>query len=489
MAPPVSLSRGARPILFLPVLTALASCAGSSEPVASTNQPPQSAIERPLFGAVYPESTEVTFLGSSTDPEEGPLGGAALVWSSAIDGPLGTGDSITVPRLSPGAHLVTLRATDGQGATGDATVLVIVPRTGGGPPGLLRIAQGLSQPVFLTQAPGNRALLFVVEKTGRIRVIRNGALLSTPFLDLTDSVSTGSEQGLLGLAFPPDYATSGRFYVSYTSPRGPQGGGTSVVERYRVTSKPELADPASGERLLTVDQPYSNHNGGMLVFGPDGFLYFGLGDGGSGGDPLGTGQDRRDLLGSLLRLDVSGAGGYVVPPGNPYAGSGVNRPELWNYGLRNPWRFSFDRGTGDLYIGDVGQNAREEIDVQPAGSAGGENYGWNTMEGFSCYAAASCSQAGLTLPVLDYDHGQGCSVTGGYVYRGTALPTLRGRYFYSDYCAGWIRSFVYSAGVATDQQTHATLATNGSVTSFGEDADGELYVLTQNGVIYRIVPN
>lgn len=359
----------------------------------------------------------------------------------------------------------------------------------GGQPRLVRIAQGLSEPVFLTCAPGDSTRLFVVEKTGRIRIIRGGVLLKTAFLDLSDSVSNGSEQGLLGLAFSPDYATSGRFYVSYTSPRGRQAGGTSAVERYVVSRDPDLADARSGQRMLTVDQPYSNHNGGMITFGPDGYLYFGLGDGGGGGDPGGTGQDRGDLLGSLLRLDVSGPGGYVVPPTNPYAGGGAHRPELWNYGLRNPWRFSFDRQTADLYIADVGQNAHEEIDVQPAASHGGENYGWNIMEGASCYAASSCSRAGLTLPVVDYDHSRGCSVTGGYVYRGTAVPSLRGRYVYADYCGGWIRSFRYQNGHATDQQVHAGLATRGGITSFGEDAAGELYVLTQEGTVFRIAPD
>jgi glucose/arabinose dehydrogenase len=360
---------------------------------------------------------------------------------------------------------------------------------GGGPPGLLRVAQGLSVPVFLTYAPGDSTRLFVVEKTGKIRIIRNGTLLKPAFLDLTDSVSTGSEQGLLGLAFAPDYPASGRFYVSYTSRRGETSGGTSAVERYVVSATPDLANPASGQRLLTVNQPYSNHNGGMIAFGPDGYLYFGLGDGGSGGDPHGTGQNRADLLGSLLRLDVSGAGGYAVPPTNPYAGSTVSRPELWNYGLRNPWRFSFDRVTGDLYIADVGQNAHEEIDVQPAASRGGENYGWNTMEGLTCYAAPRCNQSGLTLPVVDYDHSQGCSVTGGYVYRGKAIPSLQRRYVYSDYCRGWIRSFLYQGGQATDPRIHTGLATGGGVTSFGEDAAGELYVLTEGGTVFRIVPN
>lgn len=476
-------------MFLLTALTAVAACVGGPNSVTPpSNQSPETVIQLPLFGATIPESTEVAFVGASTDPEDGPLPDSALAWSSSIDGPLGAGDSITVPRLSAGGHIITLRGTDSEGTSGDATTLVVVPNLLGGEPALMRIASGLSAPVFLTHAPGDPSRLFVVEKTGRIRVIHNGVLLRSAFLDLSDSVSGGSEQGLLGLAFAPDYATSGRVYVSYTSPHGDQSGGTSVIARYVVSNKPDLADAASGFTLLTVDQPYSNHNGGMIAFGPDGYLYYGLGDGGSGGDPLGTGQNRNDLLGSILRLDVSGPGAYTVPATNPYAGSTTIRRELWNYGLRNPWRFSFDRETGDLYIGDVGQNAREEVDVQPAASLGGENYGWNTMEGFSCYGGSGCNQTGLTLPVLDYGHGSACSVTGGYVYRGSALPSLRGRYFYGDYCGGWVRSFRFQGGEAQDQQTHASLATPGSLTSFGEDAAGELYLLTQNGNVYRIVP-
>jgi hypothetical protein len=465
-----------------------AACGGPDSVTRPANDAPEPSIEQPQYGAIIPESTAVTFVGGAQDPEDGILTGGALTWSSSIDGALGAGDSLTVPRLSAGAHLITLRATDGQGGIGEAQTVVIVPSSVPGPPSLLRVARGLSAPVYLTYAPGDSSRLFVVEKIGRIRVIKNGVLLATPFLDLRDSVSNGSEQGLLGMAFSPDYATSGRFYVSYTSPRGGQSGGTSAVERYTVSNKLDLADPASGFRLLTVDQPFSNHNGGMIAFGPDGYLYFGLGDGGDGGDPMGTGQNRGDLLGSILRLDVSGPGDYTIPATNPYPIGGSNRPELWNYGLRNPWRFSFDRETGDLYIGDVGQNAREEIDVQPRSSAGGENYGWNTMEGLSCYPSGPCDQTGLVLPVLDYDHGQGCSVTGGYVYRGSVMPALRGHYFYGDYCGGWIRSFRYQNGQAQDQRSYPSLDTGGSLTSFGEDAAGELYVTTQNGNVYRIIP-
>jgi glucose/arabinose dehydrogenase len=253
-----------------------------------------------------------------------------------------------------------------------------------------------------------------------------------------------------------------------------------------VSGNPDVADPATGLTVLGVAQPYSNHNGGMIGFGPDGYLYIGLGDGGGGGDPLDTGQDRTDMLGSLLRIDVSVNGAYTIPPSNPWAAHASFRGELWNWGLRNPWRFSFDRQTGDLYIADVGQNAWEEINVEPASSAGGENYGWNLMEGTHCYGSG-CTPTGLTLPVLDYGHGQGCSVTGGYVYRGTAVPELVGHYLYSDYCSGWVRSFQFQGGRAANLMNRTALEPGGNVTSFGEDARGELYILTHQGRVHRIV--
>ena len=344
------------------------------------------------------------------------------------------------------------------------------------------VASGLDQPLFLTSPPGD-ARLFVVERTGRIRVIKAGVLQPRPFLDVTARItSAGGEQGLLGLAFAPDYATSGRFYVDYTDVNG-----DTRVMRYAVSSDPDSADPASAQVVLAQAQPFSNHNGGMLAFGPDGMLYVGLGDGGSAGDPQGNGQNRGVLLGKILRLDVSGAGAYSVPAGNPF--SSPDRPEIWCYGLRNPWRFSFDRQNGDLYIGDVGQNQHEEVDVATAASGGGRgiNFGWNTMEGRACYSPKiGCDTTGLAMPVIDYDHGQGCSVTGGYVYRGTAVPALRGHYLYADYCSSWVRSFRYAGGQALEQTDWGTLP--GQPLSFGEDADGELYVLLQSGVVVRVAP-
>ena len=354
--------------------------------------------------------------------------------------------------------------------------------------GLQEVASGLDFPLFLTAPPTDQTRLFIVEKTGRIRIVRNGALLANPFLDLSARVSSGSEQGLLGLAFHPGYASNGLFVVNYTNPSG-----DTRVSAFRVSANPDLADAGSEQVILAVAQPFSNHNGGMVGFGPDGKLYVGLGDGGSGGDPQGNGQNRNTLLGKLLRLDLSGTGQVSIPPDNPFAGQAGIRGEIWSFGLRNPWRFSFDRATGDLYIADVGQNAREEINLgtEAAGLGRGVNYGWNLMEGDACFSPpAGCNRAGLTLPVLDYDHSEGCSVTGGYVYRGSAIPELRGHYLYADFCGGWVRSFRASGGAAVDRQDRTTLSPpgGGQIPSFGEDSRGELYLMVASGRVFRIVP-
>jgi glucose/arabinose dehydrogenase len=318
-------------------------------------------------------------------------------------------------------------------------------------------------------------------------VVKNGTVLPVPFIDLHTRVSRGGEQGLLSIAFAPDYASSGRVYVSYTN----VAGDTRIV-RYLVSSDPDVADSLSGDTVLAVAQPYANHNGGLIVFGPGGYLYVGLGDGGSGGDPHEYGQSLGTLLGKILRIDVNGAVGsqqYAVPPDNPFVGTAGARGEIWAYGLRNPWRFSFDRVTGDLYIGDVGQGAWEEIDVSTAASGRGRgvNYGWNVMEGAHCYGGGTCSTSGLTLPVVEYDHSNGCSVSGGYVYRGSAVPSLRGHYFYADYCDGWIRSFRFANGSATDQRSWTgVLNAGGPISSFGEDGVGEMYVVMHGGRVWKI---
>jgi len=340
------------------------------------------------------------------------------------------------------------------------------------------VASGLDRPLDLT-APAGDPRLFVAEQTGAIRIISNGTVLPTPFLDLSGLVSCCGERGLLGIAFHPDYATNGRFFVSYS-----QSNGDSRIAEYAVSGNPDVANTVETV-ILDVPQPSSNHNGGQVAFGPDGYLYIGLGDG--GGDGGGRGQSRTELHGSILRLDVDGASPYTIPPTNPYAGHPTFRHELWNYGLRNPWRFSFDSQTGDMYIADVGQNLWEEIDFQPVSSSGGENYGWDTMEGSHCYQATTCNQAGLTLPALDYEHlGGACSVTGGYVYRGTSIQGLAGIYLYADFCARWIRSFRMSNGQATELTEWTALMPPNTVTSFGQDANGELYIVAGSSV-YRIV--
>jgi uncharacterized repeat protein (TIGR01451 family) len=294
------------------------------------------------------------------------------------------------------------------------------------------VAGGFASPVYVANAGDGSDRLFVVEQEGRIRIVSAGQVLNTPFLDIGDRVSCCGEQGLLSVAFPPNYAQKQYFYVDYTDVNG-----DTVVARFRVTADANLADPTTEEILLQVDQPFDNHNGGLVLFGPDGFLYVGLGDGGSGGDPLNAGQDTDTLLGKILRIDVeSGTVPYAIPPGNPFVNQAGFRDEIWALGLRNPWRFSFDRATGDLYIGDVGQGSWEEVDFQPAASPGGENYGWRILEGAHCFRTATCNQSGLVLPVAEYDHDQGCSITGGLVSRAADAPQLDGIYFYGDFCSG-----------------------------------------------------
>ncbi len=351
-----------------------------------------------------------------------------------------------------------------------------------------RIAGGFERPTFVTGAGDGSGRLFVTEKRGTIRIVRDGQVAPQPFLDIRARIaSSGNEQGLLGLAFHPAFAANGRFFVYYTAKEG----GANTLAEYRVApADPDRADPASGRVLFAIDDRYANHNGGMLAFGPDGYLYIALGDGGGAGDPLRAGQDLANPLGSILRIDVDAppAPGlaYAIPPENPFVGREGARPETWAYGLRNPWRFSFDRETGDLWIADVGQNAREEVNFEPAGSPGGRNYGWSIMEGTICYRPAQgCDRAGLTLPVFDYPHDDGCSVTGGYVYRGQAFPALRGAYLLADYCTG-------SAWALRWQDTRLQVTRLADfptgISSFGEDDAGELYIVRDGaGTLERIV--
>jgi len=361
---------------------------------------------------------------------------------------------------------------------------------------LEQVNASLSFPLFLTAPPGDTRL-FVVERGGAIKIIdrTSGNVIAT-FLNISNLLPNpvGSEQGLLGLAFDPQYATNRRFYVSYTD-----AGGNSVIARYlRDPVLPNVALSAADRIILSVAQPFANHNGGMIAFGlTDNFLYIGLGDGGDANDPGNRAQDTSVLLGKLLRIDVSQGIApqppYTIPPTNPFVGQLGVREEIWSIGLRNPWRFSFDRQTVDLYIADVGQGAREEVNASTfaSGAGKGVNYGWKIMEGTICRPPTSmCNMAGLTLPVVDYDHSAGaCSITGGYVYRGSAIPALRGSYFYGDFCARFVRSFRLVNGMATEQASWPALNPGGNITSFGEDAAGELYIMTSSGSLFRIVPN
>jgi len=331
------------------------------------------------------------------------------------------------------------------------------------------VLSGLARPVDL-QADGS-GRLFIIEKTGRIRILQDGQLLEQPFLNITDRVgSNGNEQGLLGFSFHPQYSQNGRFFVNYTD-----NNGNTVIARYEVSSDSNIADPNSEVKLLGVDQPYPNHNGGVLAFGPDGYLYVGLGDGGSAGDPMGNAQNTNTLLGKILRIDVDSAEPYAVPSDNPFGN------EIWAYGLRNPWRFSFDKQTGDFYIGDVGQNAWEEIDFLPAGAAGGANFGWDQREGAHDYEGGASPN--FTEPIAEYSHQEGgCSVTGGYVYRGS-MPEWNGIYLYGDYCTGLIWGLIQSSEGWQKQQLFDVDVT---ITSFGQDQAGEIYLLSDMGSMFRL---
>lgn len=341
---------------------------------------------------------------------------------------------------------------------------------------LVEVASGLSRPVHVA-APAGDERLFVVEKRGTVRILRDGELVAVPFLDISDRVSGGNEQGLLSIAFHPAFDENRQFFVYYTD-----GSGDTRVVRYAVGGDPDVADPASEYLIFQVEQPAGNHNGGHILFGPDGMLYVSLGDGGGSGDRFDTGQDRTSLLATILRLDVDAGDPYAIPADNPYAGHATFRPEIWAWGLRNPWRLDFDVPAGLLYIADVGQNEREEVNIAPIGS-GGLNYGWSVMEGNECFSASSCDASGLQLPVVEYDHDNGCSVTGGIVYRGSEIPGLVGHYLYSDYCSGWIRSFRWESGAITDATEWNVSA--GNVTSYGRDASGEVYLTTDGGRVYR----
>ncbi|MES2739380.1 MAG: PQQ-dependent sugar dehydrogenase [Pseudomonadota bacterium] len=424
-----------------------------------------------------------------------------------VSGPSGYSQALTQSRtltnLLPGAYTVAaaLVASGGAGLAptpASQTVQVAAGATataavayGPGAPltlTLQQVASGLAFPTLLTAPPGD-SRQFIVERAGRIRILDNGSLLATPFLDIRNRVNTTGEGGLLSMAFHPQYASNGFFFIYYTD-----AGGNIVVERLTVSAADRnLADGASASAIISIPHPaYSNHYGGQVGFGPDGFLYLGTGDGGGAGDPARNGQNLNSLLGKLLRLDIdqrSATQNYVIPASNPFVGQSGRRGEIWAYGLRNPWRFGFDPASGLLYIADVGQDRLEEVDISAA-AQGGRNYGWNITEGSACYNSATCDSAGISAPAFEYQHGtdgvNGCSITGGYVYRGSALPELAGRYLYSDFCKGFLKSFTYANGAVTQAMDWA-IPDIGNVVSFGQDGQNELYMLSNGGGVYRIV--
>ncbi|MCY4018792.1 MAG: PQQ-dependent sugar dehydrogenase [Chloroflexi bacterium] len=347
------------------------------------------------------------------------------------------------------------------------------------------VAGGFNRPLFVTHADDGSERLFVVEQTGKVWIIKDGVRAEQPFLDISGLI-TGtanrpySEQGLLGLAFHPEYASNGRFFVNYTDRSG-----TTVVAGYHVSlSNADIADAGSGGIIFQLLQPYANHNGGHIEFGPDGYLYISLGDGGSANDPLGAGQNRRLLLGSIIRIDVDGALPYAIPADNPFVGDDSALDEIWAYGLRNVWRFSFDRATGDMYLADVGQSLLEEVNFQPADSRGGENYGWNVWEGTRLFAGGSARDH--VPPVFEYSHSLGCSITGGYVYRGSAIPQLEAVYLFGDYCTG--RMWAMYRDTDLNWRAEEFANPGWAISSFGEDEAGEIYVVDYSGTIYRINP-
>jgi glucose/arabinose dehydrogenase len=431
----------------------------------------RASVRLALIGAFV-----VACRGPGVSPGTSPTPG-----SSAISAPTGRLASVTPGPATPVP--TTAPETEPAATPGSATPGAVDVRLGVEP-----FLDGLDALTFLTHAGDGSGDLYAVAQRGLIyRVDVEGALQTEPFLDIDERMTSGGEQGLLGLAFHPDYESNGRLFVHYTDNRG-----DTVISEYTrgvVDRGASFADADSERVLLQVDQPYPNHNGGMIAFGSDGYLYIGLGDGGSGGDPLGNGQAMSTLLGKILRIDVDSGDPFGIPADNPFVDQDLARPEIWSLGLRNPWRFSFDSESGAMFIGDVGQGSQEEIDAEPAG-AGGRNYGWNVVEGAYCFATDPCDTEGLTPPVVGIDHtGTGaCAITGGYVYRGAAFPELVGTYVFSDFCAGTLWTFDAQAALDTGQAVPQIVGESGlGPSSFGEDEAGELYVVTLEGEIFRVV--
>ena len=473
----------ARPSILVCMLGLLASCGGGGGDSGGSVNPPvqqQGTLALTISGLPSGVAAQVSVTG--------PGGFSQVLSSSQTLNTLAPGSyTVTAGRVTsgapsynaaPGSQIVTITA----GATSTATVtysaaaLTLALREVANVPGAVFAA-----------IPAGDPRLFIVERAGRIHILQGGALLATPFLDISSRVSTAGEGGLLSVVFDPQYATNGIFFLYYTDLSN-----NIVIERHRASGNANRAETGTGLEIIRIAHPtFTNHFGGTVVFGPDGMLYVGTGDGGGSGDPARNAQNPASLLGKMLRLDVSASSPvqpYTIPATNPWFNDATGRRgEVWALGLRNPWRYTFDGG--NLYIADVGQNQREEVNVTAAGQ-GGRNYGWNTMEGTQCFNASACVQTGLTLPVFEYEHGanavNGCSITGGYVYRGSAIAELAGRYFYSDFCKGFLKSFVYAGGAVTEQ-TDWAIPGIGNVVSFGRDGQGELLMISAGGRVLRIV--
>ncbi len=450
---------------FLLVLAVLTSCSSGLNPSSGANRP---------IGTLIPTS-------ATTPVPVAPVATAGAPESSATQPPASTPAS--TPAQPPATPVSTPASTPAQPPATPVRVPTQLPAAPAQPEQtpqivLQQIVDGFDRPLHITHAGDGSGRLFVVEKIGRIKIVRDGQTLPEPFLDITDRVgSRANEQGLLSVAFHPRFRENGWLFVNYTD-----NDGNTVVSRFSAAGN--RADPSSEEVVLTIDQPFANHNGGLIVFGPDSMLYIGMGDGGSAGDPLGAGQDRWALLGKILRINVETLP-YTIPPDNPWADGSNGRQEVWIYGVRNPWRFSFDRATGDLFVADVGQNRLEEVHMLPAGRSAGANLGWNIMEGDECFRRNDCDRSAFDLPIDVYPHSLGCSVTGGHVYRGTAFPALQGVYVFGDFCSGRIWGLRSSSG---GWERTELLQSNLQIATFGEDEAGELYVAGyNNGVLYRIV--
>lgn len=414
-----------------------------------------------------------TFIARSSVSYSGLAAGTYIVTASEVL----TGSAVARP--TPASQSITLRERETR------TVTISYALAGAFSvryQDVIAASGGLTEPIFLTTPPGD-ARLFIAERAGRIRIVQNGSLLAAPFLDLSARVATAGEGGLLSFAFHPQFAVNRWLFVHFTN-----SAEDIVVERYTASTVDPNISGTVPTAIIAVPHPtFNNHYGGRVAFGPDGMLYLSTGDGGGAGDPNRNGQNLGSLLGKILRLDVT-VPPYAIPASNPFVSQAGRRAEIWAYGLRNPWRFAFDPSGASLFIADVGQGQREEVNAVPAG-ASGLNFGWPVTEGTICFpATAACDATGLQAPVHDYDHGQGCSITGGVVYRGAAIPELTGRYFYSDYCGGWLRS-LRPIGETATERVDWNLPTFGAVVSFGEDASGELYVLASNGRVARIVRN